>query len=175
MQPPDLSSRTFIALVAIVAGVVVIAMALPGGSGSSKETATASSTGKAIEPVKPLDPDDKDAGKPKKDDVDDLTDPFARSFGASGRRQVTISVSGNGYVNIGVYYRDRKKPRLLAAPTFTETRKVKGRFPLAAVVLQIQGNLQGAASRATCTIVVDGTEVSQETTTKPWALKICTG
>ena len=175
MQPPDLSRRTIIAVVAIVAGVVVIAMTLLGGSGSSKETTTASSPGRAIEPVKPLDPDDKEAGKPKKDDVDDLTDPFARSFGASGRRQVTVSVSGNGYVYIGVHYRDRKKPRAVAAPAFTETRNVKGKFPLAAVSIQIPGNGQGVASRATCTIVIDGIEVSRESTSKPWAFKACIG
>ena len=175
MQPPDLSRRTIIAVVATVAGVAVIAMALLGGSGSSEETATASSPGKAIKPVEPLDPDDKDAGRPKKVDADDLTDPFANSYGASGRRKVTVSVSGNGYVSITLLYRDRKKPRVLAARTFTETRIVKGRFPLAVVVIQNPGNLQGASSKATCKIVIDGTEVSQLSTSEPWAFTTCYG
>ena len=177
MQPPDLSRRTLVAVVAIVVGVVVVAMAFLGASGSSDET-TASSPGKAIKPIEPLDPDDKDAGKYKKN-VDDrfdpsAFDPFAGSFGASGRRKVTVSVSGNGYVSIAVYYRDRKKPRVMHASTFRETRKVKGRFPLAAVVIQIPSYLHtSAAGRATCRIVIDGIEVSQESASGRWDLETC--
>jgi hypothetical protein len=179
MQPPDLSRRTIIAVVAIVAGVLVIVMALLGASGSSDETATASSPGDAIKPVEPLNPDDKDAGKSKKGGSTDrfdpsAFDPFAGSFGASGRRKVTVSVSGNGYVSIAVYYRDRKKPRVLHAPTFTETRKITGRFPLAAVVIQIPSFLgESAASRATCRIVIDGVEVSQESASGRWDIETC--
>ena len=175
MQPPDLSRRTVIAVGAIVAGVVVIAVALLGGSGSSENPAAASGPGKSIEPVEPLDPDDKDAGKPKKNDVDDLTDPFASNFGTRAKHKVTVRATGNGSVNIGVHYRDRKKPKAVYANGFQETRTITTRYPLAAITIQIPGTAPGAATIATCTIVIDNVEVSRKTTRKPWAVEGCIG
>lgn len=176
MQRPELTRRTVFAVMVIVAGLAVVAVALLRDSGSSTVTATASGSGEAIKPVKPLDQDYKDAGKPKENvDVKDVADPFAESYGASGRRKVTVNVFADGYVAIGLYYRDRKKPRVLATRTLSETRRVTGRFPLTAVVMQIPGSRQGVASRATCTITIDGTEVSRVSTSKPWALESCLG
>ena len=176
MKTPDLSRRTIMAFVAVVAGVVVIATAFMSESGPSEASSRAPSPGKAIKPVEPLDPDDRTADNPRKEDLDDSTDPFAASFGSRDRRKLTISVSGNGYVSFKLYYRDRKKPRTVVSSNFTETRNIEGRFPLAAVVMQVlPSNVPGWATRATCTITIDGTEVSQESTNEPWALKACQG
>jgi hypothetical protein len=169
-----LSRRTVIALVVMTVGVAVIAVALLGGSGGSNGAKKGQSGRSAIEPVKPIDPNDKDAKIPRDDDkAIDLDDPFATSFGASGRRKVTVRVSADGYVGVWVYYRDRKKPQQMAVRTHSATRTVKGRFPMAAVAMQIPGNLPGRASRATCTIIIDGVEVATVSTSKPWAIRAC--
>lgn len=172
-----LSRRTVIALVAILTGIAIIAGALFGGSGSSDPSPTQDRPSGAIEPLEPIDPDDPGAVGPKGEPTPlNLNDPFfPTAFGASNRREVTVRVSGNGYVNVGLYYRDRKKPRLMVVRAHSATRTFKGRFPMAAIAIQLPGNLPGSASRATCTIVIDGVEVDTETTTKPAELRYCTG
>ena len=176
MKIPTMSRRTAFAATTMVIGLAVIALALVGGSNSPGGNTAASSADRKIDPVGPINPDDNDARKlgGEEDGIDSIT-PFADSFGTSGRRKVTVSVSGNGYVSIGLHFRDRKKPRVFAARTFTVTRTVKGRFPLAAVVLQLpdKKNITGAATRATCRIVIDGTEVSKESLTQRSKLKAC--
>jgi hypothetical protein len=170
-----LSRRTVIALVVMIAGVAVIAVALLGGSGSSDGAAKGQSRSSAIEPVEPIDPDDKDARDRREEETIDLADPFASSYGASGRRKVTVRVSGDGYVNVAVHYRDRKKPQQMAVSTHSATRTFTSRFPMAAIAIQIPGNLPGGASRATCTIVIDGIEVDTKSTKKPGAITACIG
>ena len=160
------------ALVVVMAGIVAMLVALLSGS-SSPNSSAASSKDKAIEPLAPINPEDED--KTIENDETVPIDPLGGSFGTSGRRKVTVSVSADGYVGIQVYYRDRKKPQTLTVGNFKETRTVRGRFPLAAVVMQVPGDFHGAASRATCRIVIDGTEVSQESATKPWQVKACQG
>ncbi len=174
LRMPGLSRRTLVSLVAVMAGSVAMLVALLSGSSSPTSGSAASSKDKSIEPVAPLNPEDK--GRDNDGDTTLPVDPFGGSFGASGRRKVTVSVSANGYAGFRVYYRDRKEPRsLVANPTFTETRTVDGRFPFAAVVMQVPGYYPGAASRVTCKIVIDGTEVSKESATKPWTVNTCLG
>lgn len=169
-----LSRRTVIALVVMSAGVAVTAVALMGGSGSSDGADKTPDRSSAIEPVEPIDPNDKDAGEPDGDDKEiDFGDPFATSFGASGRRKVTVRVSGDGYVYVWVYYRDRKKPQSMVVTAHSATRTLKGRFPMAAIAIQIPRNVPGGASRATCTIVIDGLEVASLSASKPGASKTC--
>jgi len=161
------------ALVVVMAGIVAMLVALLSGSSSPNSSSAASSKDEAIEPLAPINPEDEE--KTIDNDETVPVDPLGGSFGTSGQRKVTISVSANGYVGIQLYYRDRKKPRTMTVGDFKETRAVKGRFPLAAVVMQVPGSFHGAASRATCRIVIDGTEVSQESATKPWEVKACQG
>ena len=172
-----LSRRTVIPLVVIITGIAVVAVALFGGSGSPGTSPTAESSGGAIKPVAPIDPDDQDATDPREGPTpNNLDDPFfPTAFGASDRRKVTVRVAGDGYVNVGLYYRDRKKPQLMVVSAHSATRTFKGRFPMAAIAIQLPGNLPGSASRATCTIVIDGVEVDTETTKKPGELVYCTG
>ncbi len=172
LRKPGLTRPILIALVLVIAGILAMTVALLSGSSSPSGDA-ASSKDKAIGPLAPIDPEDE--GKTIDGDEIAPIDPFAGSFGTSGRRKVTVSVSGNGYVGIKLYYRDRKKPRTLTASNFSETRTVEGRFPLAAIVIQVPGTFHGAASRATCRIVVSGTEVSQESATKPWEVRVLSG
>jgi hypothetical protein len=175
MRMPDLPRRTTLATVAIVIGLVVIGVAAFGGSGSSSKSGSGSDTKGAVKPVAPIDPDDQDAERPKEEEPVDLTDPFASGYGAKGRHRVKIRVSGNGYVNIAVSWRDRQDPKELAARSHSETRTVKGKYPLAFVAMQLPGNLPGGASSATCTIEIDGVQVAKVTTRKKGALKACIG
>jgi hypothetical protein len=177
---PDLrksvSRRTLMALVVVMAGIVAMLVALLSGSSSPNSDNPAQSNRKAVEPVAPLDPDDvvqnpsQDIGKAL-----DLTDPFATSYGKAGRREVTVRISGNGAVNVGLYYRDKKRSTRQVQGSYSVTRTVEGRYPLAAVVIQLPGKLPGAASRATCTIVIDGIKVTTQTAKQAGALTICTG
>ena len=175
MKMPAMSRRTALAATAMVVGVAVIALALLGGSGSSGGDNPASSADTKIDPVEPINPKDNDARNPEDEEPINYADPFAASFGASTLREVTVHVTANGYVNVGVYYRDRHKPRKMAVRSHSATRTFKGRFPMAAIVLQIPGNLPGGASRATCTLMIDGVEVDSKSTSKPGALKACVG
>ena len=171
-----LSMRTVIPFVVIIVGIAVIAVALIGGSGSPGARSTNESSG-AIKPVEPIDPDDRDASGPRDEPTPlSMDDPFfPTAFGAKERRTVTVRVSGNGYVNVGLYYRDRKKPQLMVVRGHSATRTFKSRFPMAAIAIQLPPNLPGGASRGTCTIVIDGVEVDTETTNKPGELVYCTG
>ena len=174
MRTSHLSRRTVLAMIATVLGLVAISVAAFGGSGSSSGSGPGQSNTRAIEPVAPIDPDDKDAGKPDKKSSVDLTDPFATSFGAKAKHKVTVRVTANGAANIAVYYRDRKKPKVLS-PGSEETRTITARYPLAAVSLQLPGDAPGVATIATCTIVIDDVVVSQESTRKKWAVGGCIG
>jgi hypothetical protein len=175
MRMPNLSRRTALATLAIVVGLVVIGVAAFGGSGSSSKGGSASDTKGAVKAVPPIDPDDQDAEQPKKAEAVDLTDPFASGYGAKGRHRVKIRVTGNGYVNIAVSWRDRQDRKEFAARAHSETRTVRGKFPLAFVAIQLPGNLPGGASSATCTIEIDGVQVAKETSRKKGALKACIG
>ncbi len=174
MRKSYLSRRTVMAMIATVVGLVAIAVAALGGSSSSGGSEPGQDNNTVIEPVAPIDPSDKEAGKPAKETPMDPSDPFAISYGAKGKHKVTVRVTANGYANIALYYRDRKKPKVLA-PGFEETRTIKSRYPVAAVSLQLPGTKPGVATVATCTIVVDGIEVSRESTRKPWVIQACIG
>jgi hypothetical protein len=178
MKMPAMSRRTALAATAIVVGLAVIALALVGGSGSSGGGGVASSKGKAIEPVAPINPDDKDSRDPRDDkgDVIDPTDPFSTSFGHKGVRKVNIRIEGNGAVWARLNYRGRQSDQRTVNGSFSQTRKVKGGSPLASVAIQLPpGELPGAASRATCRIIIDGVEVSEKSTSEPGAVALCLG
>lgn len=180
MRKPDLSRRTVLATIAVVVGLAAIGGAAFGGSGSSSGSGSSRASepnqgnNHGIEPVAPIDPNEKDAGKPDKEKPMNPSDPFATSFGVKGKHKVTVRVTANGRANIALYYRDRKKPKVIA-PGFEETRTITSRYPVAAVSLQLPGKGPGVATIATCTILVDGIEVSRESTRKPWAVDGCIG
>jgi hypothetical protein len=174
MRKSHLSRRTVLAMIATILGLVAISVAAFGGSGSSSGSGPSQSKNRAIEPVAPIDPDDKDAGRPGKKSSMDPSDPFATSFGAKAKHKVTVRVAANGAANIAVYYRDRKKPKVLS-PGSEETRTITARYPLAAVSLQLPGDAPGVATIATCTIVIDDVEVSRVSTRRPWVVKGCIG
>ena len=165
-----LPRRTTIALAVMFTGLAIVVAALSSGPVSSEPARKAQERSTIIKPLDPIDRS-KDRRGTK---AIDPSDPFAASFGTSGRREVTVKVSSDGVVAATLYYRDRKKPQVIAvSTTHSATRTVKGRFPLAAVSIQIPGNLPGQASRATCTIIIDGVEVAHESTSEPWAVNTC--
>ncbi|MGH3474520.1 MAG: hypothetical protein ACRDOT_06355 [Aeromicrobium sp.] len=172
------------AIVIVGAGVVAMLVALLSSSGSptSDNPRQSGNRSKAIEPVAPIDPEDIDQVPAAKDKPVDPADPFAISFGKSARRDVTVRVTSNGLVNMSESYRNEKKPsKRVVNGSYTETRTFKSRYPMASVILQIPGSpktsvrLPGTASRATCTITIDGVEVAKQTTTKPGGLVFCIG
>lgn len=142
---------------------------------SSERAASDAERGSVIDPVEPLDPDDADARSAGSEPLPDRTNLFGTSYGASGPRKVTVRVTANGFVNIGVYYRDREDPELMVAQGFSATRTVKGRSPRAAIVMQLRADLPGSATRATCTIFVDDIEVTRTSTSEPGLIKSCIG
>jgi hypothetical protein len=183
LRMPDLSGRTLMAIVAVMTGVVAMLVALLSSSSSptSDNPRQSSNRSKAIEPVAPIDPEDVEPPA-KTDKPVNPTDPFAISFGKSARRDVTVRVTSNGLVNMSESYRNKKKPsQRVVNGSYSATRTFKSRYPMASVVLQIPGSpktsvrLPGTASRATCTITIDGVQVAKQTTTKPGGLVFCIG
>ena len=165
------------ASVIVMAGVLAMLVALLSGSSApNSENPAQSKDREAVDPVAPLDPNDLASGERFNDTEPDGPNPFANSYGASGRRKVTVQVSANGYLGIRVYYRDRQKPKTVAVNKFSQTRTMTGRLPMAVVVMQLPGSFPGSATRATCTITIDGLEVDTQTTKKkPWSIQTCAG
>ncbi|MGI9085522.1 MAG: hypothetical protein ACR2FE_09565 [Aeromicrobium sp.] len=187
LRMPVLPRWAVVVLVVVIALIVTFTLNALKESGSLDETAASSdgttgspSRDQVIDPLAPIDPDDKGSGelgklKDGREKTVDLSDPFATGFGTSGRRKVTVRVSADGVANVGVSYRDGKRTQRAVIRTYTATRTVKGRFPMAALAIQLPGNLPGSANRATCTIVVDGVEVARKSTTEPGAVTVCVG
>lgn len=172
------------ATVVVMAGVVAILVALLSSSSSpnADNPRQSSNRDNAVEPVPPINPEDVDPAPAATDKPVNPTDPFAISFGKSARRTVIVRVNANGLVNMSESYRDRKKPKQrVVNGSYSATRTFKSRYPVASVVLQIPGSpktdirLPGTASRATCTITIDGVQVAKQTTTKPGGLTFCIG
>jgi len=175
-----LSKPTLVALVIVVAGALAITVALLSGSSSPNSGNPGQNrAGRAVEPVDPINPNDTDAQQPTADlpKALDVTDPFAASFGESSRRKVTVRVTGNGAVNVGIYFRDKKQDsQRVVNGSFSQTRTFKGRFPMATIAIQVYGEqLPGSATTATCTIVIDGVEVAKQSTKQAGALSYCIG
>jgi hypothetical protein len=160
----------------VVAGIVIIVVALLNGSSSSTSVDPRLSKPGAVEPVEPINPEDVEKRPDTKVKKVDPTDPFAISFGKSARREVTLRVTGNGSVNVAVSYRDDKQSsKRVINRAYSTTRVFKGRYPMGMVAIQIPGKLPGSASRASCTIEIDGVEVSTRSTTEAGALVYCIG
>jgi hypothetical protein len=163
-------------MVLVVAGIVIIVVALLNGSSSSTSDDPRLSKPGAVEPVEPINPEDVEKRPDTKVKKVDPTDPFAISFGKSARREVTLRVTGNGSVNVAVSYRDDKQSsKRVINRAYSTTRVFKGRYPMGMVAIQIPGKLPGSASRASCTIEIDGVEVSTRSTTEAGALVYCIG
>jgi hypothetical protein len=163
------------ASVIVMAGILAMLVALLSGSSAPNSDNPAQSRRKAVEPVAPLNPHDaavKKSGPSAK--PADPADPFAVSFGKSGLRKVTIRIVGNGLVNFSVSYRDHKgDSKRQVSGTYSRTRTIRGRYPLVSLAIQIPGGIPGSASRATCTITIDGVEVDEKTTSKAGYLMFC--
>jgi hypothetical protein len=179
MQIPELSRRSIIALVAVIAGIVAITLALLGGSGSSDGATGGSGTkdnNQAIDPVDPIDPNDADADNPKDllksaNPLSPLADPFATSFGGNFKHKVTVRVSADTALRYGVRFRDGFEDDKIVTGGATITRTVTGGFPLAQVGMRTAPN----SSRGTCSITIDGVQVSSYTTHKRLGVVVCTG
>lgn len=167
--------RNLLALVVVLAGIVAIAGALLGTYNSSKsDDPQSTSKNTSIEPVAPIESEDVPEIPETKPNTVDETGPFADSYGKSSRRKVEIQVTGNGAVNIAVTYRDGKKPDYrVVNGNYTVARTFKGKYPMAAVAAEIPKNAQNAASRATCSITIDGVEVTKQTTTRANTAAFC--
>ena len=175
LRVPELSRRSAWALVVVVAGLVAIGLALFGGSGSDGATPD-SSRPEAINPVEPIDPDDADAKEPKdlRDVVNPLSplaDPFATSYGGNFKHKVTVRVSADSALRYGVRFRDGYETDKIVQGGATITRTVKGGFPLAQVGMRTAPN----STRGSCSISIDGVEVSSHTTNKSLGVVVCTG
>ena len=176
LRMPDLSGRTVMAMVVVMVGIVAMLVALLSSSSSpTSDNPRQSSNRSAVEPVAPIDPEDVEQRPATKEKKVDPTDPFAISFGKSARRDVTVRVNSNGLVYMSESYRnDKKGSQRVVNGSYSATHTFKSRYPMASVVLQIPGS-PGTASRATCTITIDGVEVVKQTTTKPGDLTLCIG
>ncbi len=173
----DVNGWTLLAAVLVTTGIVIIVVSLLSSSSSpNSDNPAQRSNQSAVEPVPPINPEDVDPQPAATDKPVNPTDPFAISFGKSARREVTLRVRGNGSVNVAVSYRDDKQSsKRVINRAYSTTRVFKGRYPMGMVAIQIPGNLPGSASRASCTIEIDGVEVSKRSTTEAGALVYCIG
>ena len=172
MPMPDLSRRSTIALVAVVAGVVAITVALLSGSGSSdRATNPAPGSSAGIDPVAPLDESQADANPKKRDPLLDVTDPFSGGFGITSKHKVVVRLSAGGGAQAGIRYRDEREEQRTFTSGYTATRTIKSQFPIVMVGIQ---NFPGSSS-ATCTIEIDGVKVSSNSTKEPYGVVICSG
>ena len=176
LRMPHLSRRDLAAIVVAVAGIVAMTVGMVSSSSAPNSANPAQNRHTDVEPVSPINPRDAAGTRPGPSaEPLDPTDPFAISFGKSGVHKVTFNVTGNGSVNISVSYRDRKKatPRVING-SFSQTRTIRGRYPLVSLAMQIAGSkIPGSATRATCTITIDGVEVVKKTTTQAGYLTFC--
>jgi hypothetical protein len=172
MRVSDLSRRTILALVAAIAGVVVITVALLSGT-DSNGTAGSDRT-QNINPVAPLDPDDVGAktDEKKTDPLEDFGDPFATGFGGNLRHKVTVRFTANGPATAGIQYRDRKtQQKKTFTGSYSVSRTFKSRFPTVQAAMQIYP----PATTGTCTVIIDGAQVSSRTTNKRFGVVVCAG
>ena len=134
LRMPVLSRRPLISLVAVIAGIVAIAVGAAQRLGLVRPRGSAaSSKDKSIKPVAPINPDDKDAkGRTTARRRPCPVDPFGATASEPAASERSPSASRPTATRAsGVYYRDRKEPRsLVADATFTETRTVNGQVPL---------------------------------------------
>lgn len=177
MHVPDLSRRKTIALVAVIVGIVAITLALLGGTHS--DGAARPDRTRSIDPIAPLDPNDADDA----DDADDksakresplkdLDDPFATGFGGNVKHKVTVRATANGPAGFGVRYRDRPTwSKRSFTGSYSTTRTIKSRFPTVQVAVQIYP----PASTGSCTVIIDGEQVSSHTTNKRFGVVLCGG
>jgi hypothetical protein len=171
MRLPDLSRRTIFAVVAVIAGVVAITLALL--SDTESNGAAGPDRTQNINPVAPLDPDDADAKNAKKTDpLKDLGDPFATGFGGKVRHKVTVRFTANGPATAGIQYRDRKtQQKKTFTGSYSVSRTFKSRFPTVQAAMQIYP----PATTGTCTVIIDGAQVSSRTTNKRFGVVVCGG
>lgn len=170
MRMPDLSRRQVMAIVAIIAGLVAITLALIGGSGSSGSGGPDRS--RSIDPVAPLDPNDKNPGKfTGEDPLAGAGDPFSSSFGAKGPRKITVRVSGNGPLGVGIRYRGGHKTVRVVSRAYSVTRTVKGGSPSAIVGIRLGPH----TNHGSCSILVDGVKVASRSIGDPFGVTTCVG
>lgn len=174
MQIPDPSRRTLLALVSVVAGIVAITLALLSGSdpdsgGQGPDRAA------SIDPVEPLDPDDAGAtGGDEDEDVDpldSLKNPFSASFGGKVKHKVTVRATANGPAGVGVRFRGEDQNKQTFNGSFSTSRTIKSRFPMVQVAVQIYP----PSTTGSCTVIIDGQEVSSYTTKKRFGVVVCGG
>lgn len=171
-------SRNAVAVGVIVIGLVVAGLAAFGDPRSWREPPSIVSNDKlgGIDPVEPVDPENPGPSLTEDDpeSLEDPTNPFVTSIGGNFEHKVTIRVSADGVVQVGVYYRDGKQQEQVGVDSnFSTTRTFTGGYPLSMVMVTIPKKYPGRATRATCTISIDGRKVDKDTTTKPRSLARC--
>ena len=176
LRMPELSRKQVIALVVVIAGLVAILLAMLSGSDSSDGATSGSGSNQAIEPVAPIDPNDADADDPaalKKNanPLSPLADPFATSYGGNFKHKVTVRVSADSALRYGVRFRDGYEADKIVAGGATITRTVKGGFPLAQVGVRTAPN----STRGSCSVTIDGVQVSSHSTNRGLGVVVCTG
>ncbi len=178
LRVPDLSRRQMIAVGAAVAGIVVILLALFAGSETDGPDESDGSNGqaKSINPVEPINPDDPDARTPEdlKEGANPLTrlaDPFATSYGGNFRHKVTVRVSADSALRYAIRFRDGYEADKIVAGGATITRTVRGGFPLVQVGMRTAPN----SKRGSCSVTIDGVQVSGNSTNKSLGVVVCTG
>lgn len=171
MHVPDLSRRT-VALVAVIVGVVAITVALLSGTGSDG-VRRATDRAQSIDPIAPLDPNDADAKTPKrKDPLKNLDDPFAAGFGVNAMHEVTVRVTANGPGGVGIRYRDHRKwAKRAFTGSYSTVRTLRSRFPTVQVAVQIYP----PSTTGSCSVSIDGEQISAYTTNKRFGVVVCGG
>lgn len=98
--------------------------------------------------------------------------PFASGFGDTRLHKVTVSVTGDGALNIGYRFRDGKDAdSRVVTRSFSYTRSVHGPLPVVQIGVQVLYN----ATYATCSITIDGTTtVTRRSATGPGHIAVCT-
>lgn len=173
-------SRNVVAIAMIVTGLVATGTAYVGDPGSSGEPRSRASNDRptVIDPVAPVDREQREMSSSEEGSgsTESTQNPFVTSIGGNFEHTVKVRVSTNGGVRISVYYRDGKSTEQLASNTdYSTTRTFKGGYPLSMVVVEIPRKVPGRATRATCSITVDGHKVDSDTTTKPRSGARCVG
>ena len=133
-------SRNVVAVGVIVIGLVVAGLAAFGDPRSWREPPSSVSNDKlgGIDPVEPVDPENPGPSLTEDDpeSLEDPTNPFVTSIGGNFEHKVTIRVSADGVVQVGVYYRDGKQQEQVGVDSsFSTTRTFTGGYPLSMVMV----------------------------------------
>jgi hypothetical protein len=100
------------------------------------------------------------------------SDPFAGAFGDNKLHTVTLRATSDGAMSTGYRFRHHKGDgSQVVSKSLTITRQVRGSLPVGQIGVQVLSN----ATWATCSVTIDGTEVSSHRANGPGHVVVCTG